>query len=245
MIKLIKSQKGLSIVAAVFTLIVLGIFGAAIVALVAAEQEFRAGEVSLNRAFYNVQAGLEYAIRKIYTGQNPVTVNKPFGYGTYSVAVNYIEGSNREIIVTGNIGNISKTHQITHNTFGADCLGVNNNQATLTGNNKTDLKAITITRMCNEIIVIDKIGLSWTPDGGTVVKKIKIDNDVVWEDVGGVPSGTIIDIVDTPISGSVAHQVNLIEFSSNMYSKEITMQYFLGDTTMVTHVFTILPPQQK
>lgn len=229
-------------VAATLTLIILGIFGSAIVALVAAEHESRVGQMSMERAFYGVQAGLEYAIREINQGGHPEVTDKSFGYGTFTVDVNY-GGGNRQIIATGKVGTAQKTHQITYNSFGADCLGVNNDTATLTGPGKTDLKAITLKRNCNDAITIDKIRISWDPESGERVTKIKIKNDLVWEDPFGVPSDTTIDIADVVLTGSVAHQVNLIEFTSGMLGKALTTTYIMSDTSIHSETFTILPPK--
>lgn len=241
--KIISSNKGVSIIAAIFTLIILGIFGALIVTLVSTEQETRIAQLTQDWAFYNAQAGLEYGLRQVDTGGEPEVTNKPFGKGAFTINVDFVEGSKRDMIVTGTSGASQRTFTINYDSFGGDCLSVNNDQVVMTGPGKTELKGLTLTRNCNDVITIDRIGFLWTPDNvNEKVIGITIKNDLVWSSISGIGSGEIADITDTPITGSVAHQINQIDFSHNMLNKELTLVFYLSDTSSKTITFTILPP---
>jgi len=235
-------QRGISIIGAVFTLLILAIFGGTLVSLVAVDQEHRRLQIEKGQAFYEVQAGLEYALYEIKNGGFPVVSNKPFEDGTFTVNVNY---PNHLIFVTGYVGDVSKTHQITYNQMGGDCLGVNNNQATLVGPNKTDLKAITLKKNCNNAITIDKMQLIWAPDNSEKVTKIEIKNVEVYNEISGSGSGEIIDIADYMLDGGSAEQISLIQFTSNMLNKDLTIVFYLSDTSYKTTQFKILPPNQN
>ena len=235
-------QRGISIIGAVFTLLILAIFGGAIVSIVSIEQEHRRFQIEKGQAFYEVQAGLEYALYEIENGGHPVVANKPLGDGTFTVNINY---PNHLIFATGNVGDVTKTHQITHNQMGGDCLGLNNSQATLVGPNKTDLKAITLKKNCNNAITIDKMQFVWDPDNSEKVTLIEIKNVSVYSDIGGANSGEIIDITDYVLDGGAAEQISLIQFTGNMLNKDLTIVFYLSDSSYKTTQFRILPPNQN
>lgn len=242
MMKIKMSNKGVSILGAVITLVVLGIFGAAIVALVSTEQESRRLLLEKEQAFYAVQAGLEYAIREIVNGGNPVATNKQIGRGTFTNVINYAQHS---IAVTGRSGEVSKTHTIDFNQFGGDCLGVNNDQVTVVGPNKTDMKANTLRKNCNNAITIDKFQFTWGPDNGEKITRIELENNTVYNDANGSPSGAVIDIADYTLSGGTAHQLNLVRFTDNMLNKSFSWVITLSDGSYNVKSFVILPPNQK
>jgi len=235
-------EKGVSIVGAVFTLLVLAIFGAAIVALVSTDHETRRLHLEREQALYESLAGLEYAVREIKYGGYPIVSNKALYRGSFTTATDY---SQHLIYSTGTVGDLGQTHQITFNQMGGDCLQINNDQATVVGPNKTDIKAITLKKTCNYAITIDKIQLSWDPDNGERFNQIKIDNTFVYNDPSGALSGQTIDIPDLTLNNGNAHQVNLIQFNSNMLNKTLTLVFYMTDTSYKVLLHHILPPNQN
>lgn len=258
----LQKQRGISIIGAIFALIILGIFGAAIVALMSAEQEFRAGQLSQDWAFYNVQAGLEYAIREVDQGgfetatieidqdRCRLVLNKPFGRGSFTVGIDYVEGDNDCsglggvtsdcIVVSSAVGTVQKLHMITHFPFAADCLDVNIEDVTLGGINNTDVEEIKLRKVCNEAVTIDKMQISWEPHDGERVALIKIQgNPPAWESIDGVPSGTIIDIEDIRLTGLGVSPINVIRFTSDMSDKTLTLRYIMTDCSMETVSFPL------
>jgi hypothetical protein len=235
-------EKGISLLGAVFTLLILAIFGAAIVVLVSTDQQTRRIHLEKEMAFYESQAGLEYAMREIKYGGYPIVTNKPLYRGSFTTAINYAQ---HLIFSTGTVGDLNQTHQITMNQMGGDCININNDQATVVGPNKTDIKAITLKKTCNYLITVDKIQLSWDPDGNERVTQIKIENTKVYDDPIGAPSGQVIDIPDYTLSNGNAHQINLLQFTNNMLNKTLTITLYLTDTSYKTLIHHILPPNQK
>ncbi len=134
-------QKGISIIGAVFTLLVLAVFGASIVALVAADSESRFRETEHEQSFYGMQAGLEWAVHEITNGGYPVQTQKSIGLGKFTNTVDY---ANHLVYSTGISGAVSQTHQITVNPMGGDCLTINSSSATLSGPGLTDIGGITL-----------------------------------------------------------------------------------------------------
>lgn len=232
-------MRGISIIGAVFTLLILGIFGAAIVSLVSTDQEMRSRHIGKEQAFYEVQAGFEYAIREINNGGYPVVTNKVLGRGNFTTTIDY---PNHFIYSAGSSGAATKTHQITYSTMGGDCLETNNDLATITGPGRTELRGITLKKNCLNAITIDKIQISWTPDNGERVTRIEISNTPVYDRPAGAPSGEIIDITDYIFSGSGAVQMNLVQFTSDISGKNLTMTFYMSDTSYKVMNLTVLPP---
>jgi len=234
-------QRGVSIIGAVFTLLILLIFGAALVAIVSTDQASRMIQIKKEQAFYEMQAGFEYAVKGVIDGGYPVVTNMPLGTGVFTTSIDY---PNHLIYSTGTVGDVSQRRQISFNQMGGDCLDTNNDQVTVTGPDKTEMRGLTLTKDCNNAITIDRLLFSWTPDRGERVTKVVIKNNIVYTDAVGTPSGQIIDIPDYMISGGVAHQVNLIEFTSNMLNKDFTMILYMSDSSYKSLNFEILPPNR-
>lgn len=236
------NNRGISIVGAVFTLLILAIFGVSILSIVSTDQEMRMRQIEKEQAFYDVQAGLEYALREINYGGYPIVANKSLGRGAFTTT---IDPTQHIVTSTGVSGGVTKTHQITYSTLGGDCLTINNDQVVLVGPGKTDLKALTLKKDCLSAITIDKMQLVWSPNNGEKVTKIEISNTTVYDNPGGSPSGGIIDISDYMLSGPNAEQISLIRFTSNMLNKDLTITFYLRDTSSRSIAFTILPPNQN
>lgn len=242
MLRCFSSKRGVSLVIAVFTLVILGIFAVVVVTMVASEQSTRTHHYLGEQAFYNAQTGLEYAIRQIRQGGFPNVVAKPLEKGNFTVIVDYQEGGNHLIKVVGEMGAAKKAYQISYNSFGVDCLSVSNDQVTMVGPDRNILKGMTLKKECNEAVTLDKIVVSWDPDNGEKLYSIKINNDVVWEDTNGLSSGSIFDVVNTTLAGPSAVQLKDMKFSSNMLDKNLAMQFIMTDNSKVTITFRILPP---
>lgn len=236
---MIISDRGISIVAALFTLIILGIFGATIVVLVAAEQESRRGQLSQEWAFYDVQAGLEYALREIDQGGYPLVTNKVFGKGSFTIDIDYDEVSTRDITAAASVGSVQKVYQISYDSFGGDCLFVDFSSAQLTGTPKTDLSGLTLRKICNEGVNIDRIFMSWDPEDDEEVISASIGGSIVWEDVDGLPSGSSVDITDTLLTGSAAYPVDVIRFNSDMSGSDLTLRFIMTDSSTETVSFPL------
>lgn len=236
MFELLRSQRGISIVGAVFTLIVLGIFGSAIVTLVSTEHEMRASLISEERSFYGVQAGLEYAMREIDQGGFPIVTGKAFANGSFSTSIDF---SQHLILVTGTVGGTKNNYRITCTRMGGDCVAIDGSKVSLSGTGKTDLLGLTFKKTCNTAVTIDKIKFVWQPNNGEKVKKIVIDNVPMYDSGSGATSGTLIDISNIKISDSITHQVNLARFSGSMKNKQMYLVTYLTDSTYRSQVFNI------
>ena len=110
--KFLTNDRGISIIGTMFTLIILGVLGTALVAMVAMDQESRMRGINREHSFYAVQAGLEYALREINEGGYPLAQGTALDDATFTNALNC---TSRKITVVGSAGDTSKTHSITAN----------------------------------------------------------------------------------------------------------------------------------
>lgn len=236
--KLIKKQNGISIIAAIFALIILGIFGMTIVTLVNFEHETRAGNMLGTAAFYDTQAGFEFALREIDQGGYPLG-SRIFSKGNFNVAISYDESSKRELIVTGAVTDIQKKYQISHDTFGADCIQINYAEVSTGGDGNRDLLDLSFRKICNEAINIDKIVIAWTPDANEKVTEININSVIVWEDLLGLGTGSSVNIADTRVSTIGDIPISHFRFTFPMSGKTITMIFVMSDSTTRTISFLV------
>jgi len=235
---LLRSKKGVSIIGAIFTLIILGIFGSTIVSLVSTEQEMRGAQIAKDWAFYTTQAALEFAIKEIDKGGYPLVTNKSFAEGHFTIAVAYDEVSQREMTAVATVGEVVQTHKISYDAFEGDCLSVDYSHASASGSGNTNVVGITVEKICNNGVTIDKIFINWVPDHSEIVTLVSINNDVVWEGPIGKPAGSTVDIVDTLLSSSSDIPVDVIRFNGDMSAKTLTLQFILTDSSTETVSFS-------
>lgn len=95
---------------------------------------------------------------------------------------------------------------------------------------------VNVTNDCQYDITIDKVMLSWTPDAGEQLLKMQIWRYDMLEWKGSVPSGTLLDIEDCPFVPGESECICLF-FDSDMHGKAFTIEFTMGDGTLVTATF--------
>lgn len=232
-------NRGISIIGAVFTLLILGVFGITMMSLVATEQETMIRSIEKTQAFYLTQTGLEFAIREINQGGYPVVTGKQFENGRFSTT---IEPATHTIGVTGAIGDVVESHTITYPQLAGDCFELNNESAVLTGPEKAILKGVAFRKTCLNAITLDSMQLTWVPkNGGEHVLLVIVDGNTLYQATPGAISGEIFELTNYTISNGSVHQTNEIRFSSNMVDKDLTMTWYFTDTSSKTMTFRLLP----
>lgn len=222
----ILGQRGISIVGTVFALIILGVLGAALVGLVAMDQESRMRSIFREKAFYAVQAGFEYALREIKEGGYPLVTGKAIGSSTFNVS---IRASERKITVAGSSESAGKTHSITTDRLAFDCADIDSSGMIVGGTSGDELQNINITRTCLNAINVASMKISWSPNMGETVQRIRIGGTDVYDDIGGSESGETIDITDTRVETS--SRINVIEFSSGISGRNVTIDLIFTDSS--------------
>ena len=227
-----KERGGVSVVAAMLMLLSLMALGGVISYLVAVGEESRGAQLSSAQALYVTQAGIEYAVKRIYDGQSEI-VNPPgqtFGNGSFTVS-----RSGLTLTATGIVGSATRVHKVDSPTQ-ADCTVLDVSNADLGGDDK-ELKHIYFRKSCLVQLVIDKMTFSWTPDGGQKVKEIKIEEARVYDNPAGAPSGTLLEIADYVASNDNNNVINHVKFNADIEDVVMTMTFHLGDGTTKTATF--------
>lgn len=224
------NQRGISIIGTVFTLILLGLMGAALVAIVADEQESRMRSLARDRAFYAVQAGFEYALREIKEGGYPIVTAKSIGTATFTNAIDPIA---RRITTIGSSYEAVRTHSITTAQLASDCATINSSGAHVGGLGANELLGITVTRSCLNAVNIATMTLSWSPQVGEHVRRVQVSGTDVYNDLAGTASGEVTDITDARIPGASA-AIDLIEFSSSISGKTVSLTLTFTDSSSLT-----------
>lgn len=228
------NERGISIVGTVFTLLVLGIMGSALVAFVATEQESRMRSIHREKCFYAVQACFEYALREIKTGGYPLTTSEALGDATFT---DTISCADRKITCTGDSSDSSRIHSITTTQLPKDCIDINSAAVIVGGMTSDEVQNIVLTKTCLDAVRIEGVTVSWTPDMGERVERINIAGVDVYDDLSGTDSGDSIDITDVVVSASST--INAIEFSAGIGGKDMTLTLTLSDACEVSENFTL------
>ena len=145
-------------------------------------------------------------------------------------------------ILGGSTGaRLSDTERSGGNVFGgwewyqSDCLIVDTSDMCLNPAGKW-ICCVWVMNDCQLDIAIDKVLLSWTPDGGEILYKIQFRHYDTLEWKGSVTSGTLIDIEDCPLPPAERVCICLF-FDSAMHGKSFTIEFTMGDGTLTTATF--------
>lgn len=228
------NDRGVSIIGTLFTLIILGVLGAALVALVSMDQESRMKSINREHAFYAVQAAFEYALREINEGGYPIVSNRSLGHANFTTAITPAE---RKITAVGVASDVQRTHSITTDLLAGDCANIDISGAVIGGSSGNELQNVVIDKTCLNAINIDKMAFSISPNLGEAVRGIRIAGTDVYDDMSGASSGSLIDILDYRITGSAI--VNFIKFSSGISGKTINISVTFTDSSTKSRSITL------
>lgn len=226
------SNKGVSTIAAVLTLLILAALGAVLTYLVAAGAVGLGNHLSSVQAFYVAQAGLEYAVKRIYEGQSEI-VNPPglsFGEGSFTVS-----RSGRTLTITATVGDAVRVYK-TDSPTEADCTEIDASNVNL-GENGKKIQQVQFRKVCLTTTTITQMQLSWVPDGGEKLTSIKIENLTVYDNPLGASSGTLLDITDYVLNNPNTHVINWFKFNASMEDKTVTLSFYMSDNSVRTATF--------
>lgn len=225
-------QGAVSIIAALLALVSLLAMGSVIVFLSASNQTSRANYLSSNYALYVTQAGIEYAVKKVWDGESEI-VNPPglaFGKGTFTVS-----RSGRTLTVTGTVGNAVRQYKVDSPTE-ADCTDIDISNVEANDENVTHLY---FNKICLQQITIDKVQLTWVPNNNQKLLEFKIESNKIYDDPVGVSSGTLIDTADYTVNNTNNNTINWIKFDNNIENTSFTMTWTMGDESTKTITFDV------
>lgn len=232
---MLKGNKGFSILAVVLAILVLGIMGLSVAYLTAVGEVSNTNALDSTEAYYVAQAGAEYGIKQIYNSTtNTVSVGEPgtaLGHGTY-----IISQTARTITSTGRVGNAKRTFTVTSPSE-ADCTPFDVSHVTVDDSNK--LHHIYFNKTCLATTVIDKIQMSWQPNNGQKIEKVRIENTYVYNNSAGQGSGEILELADYAITTASRQDFSKIEFDNDINDSMIfTLVVIMSDGSSRSMTFT-------
>lgn len=209
--------------AAVGTMVVVSILGFGLASYVATSHTQNMEQLSYNRAAYVTQAGLEYAMRKIYEGVSPVVTDPgiSFSGGGFTIA-----RQDRLVTVTGNHSGSQVVHQVTSPSQ-ADCTEFNLTNANLSENGR-EIRQIQMRKICLEETVLDKMLVSWTNAGSEGLRRMRVESTTLYNEPL-VTSGNLTELSNYAMTRNGTYNVNEIEFSHDMEEKTFTFTFRMGD----------------
>lgn len=234
-------SKGSTLLGAILAVMTMSTVGLALMELSVSEASNSVASTNSNRALYVGHAGLEYAKRMLYRGQDPTVTNYPFAVGSFSITTNY---STQLATVVSQVGSSTKSQTITAN-FAANCVAFNTSQASVSGK---DLDNVKLVKSCNQTATIAKMWIS----GGGVIKHIGIEGTDIYNPGngigspggGGANSGQEIDVVNYDLTSNTTttfvgppHPIRFETNQSSGTTYTITIEF--SDQSQITTTFTV------
>ncbi|MDO8462062.1 MAG: pilus assembly PilX N-terminal domain-containing protein [Deltaproteobacteria bacterium] len=231
------NNHGVSIVGAAVTLALLSLFALVINYSLTFNANLVQNLVQYHQAFYVAQAGFEYALKKVGSGQSSVVASPGLTVGSGQFTISQ---SNNLLTITGTVGNrvSQQTMQIVTQ---ANCAELETEDANWK-NGSNIIQHLTLEKECGQLdqIILDKVILEWSgaqPSEGTT--KIKVENT---NNLYSSPqlSETILDVIDELIGGNSHAVFNEIQFNSNLRGRTFTITVVMGDQSFLVTTFTPL-----
>ncbi len=229
------NSRGIGIVAVMIIVVMLSLIGGVIATVVATGSVAKTNDLVREQAFGLVQAGLEYALKRLDDGADPDGDTRYLGRGQFTVDYNSETGV---IIIHSNVSGLqaasSPSFSIQGPTSGnmADCLTVDVSGAYLQSWSLDRLRGLTLQNTCNGDVTITSMTVSWSPDSGERMTQIRIEGDNVYTiSQPALRSGVFADIIDTVIPACSSFSLDWIRFNSNMDNKNFTLVFTMSDGT--------------
>ncbi|MBI2067759.1 MAG: hypothetical protein HYT77_07085 [Deltaproteobacteria bacterium] len=234
--RFVYDERGFSILAFVGLMTVLGIFGLAITSLVTTSYSLRIDHIDQDRANFVNQAGIEYAMKKIYEGRSPVTGSVRFGPGAFQVAQ-----SGRSLRVSASVGEALVQH-VVDLPRQAGCLDIDTSQSH-THYSGRELARIWLVKKCGQEVVLDKMKLSWSPDQGenfTKVRLSSVSQSRLYDAPPNVRSDTKIDLINATMIRNQQYKLKDIWFGVDMRNnRSFRLTLYFGDGSEKEVNFTL------
>lgn len=223
------NEKGFTTLAAVAVMMLLSVFGIGIAHYVTSSHSINFDQLLYDRSFYINQAGLEYAMRKIYESLSPVF---PAPGITFSGGTFYIDRAGNIVTVTSNYNGAQVVHQVTSPSH-ADCTDFDMTDANW---NQEDLEHITFRKICLEQTVLDKMVISWTNPGSEGTRKVRVQNNTLYDEPP-ISSGQVTELADHIIDTNGEQVMNYIRFTHELEGKTMTILFMMGDGSSESYTF--------
>lgn len=236
----VHNECGFSVLGILISIIVLAAMGSGMAVLVSSNQSTRTMQLYSDQSFATAQAGLEFALGKIYGGVNPCSsLNINFLGDNFLGDSITINRANDLVSVIGVKGTSTTTLNVTDPIppSSGQLLQVNTQNAQDAGNGAPPKKLQGVTFQllpgCGGPVTITTLVVSWSPNYGEGIRQIKFDGGNVYNDIS-VISGATIDIVDTTISDANIHTIDFIRWQEDIQDRLYTIVFNMSDGSSKT-----------
>jgi Flp pilus assembly protein TadG len=238
------TESGVTVVAALIAIFLMGALGAGIAYFTASNQQTRIQQVTSDQAFYSAHAGIEFALGQILTGgSSALTFTRHFSGETISIT----RASGLITVSTAEKSAVA-THSITdpNPTSQGTCLQVDTSAKAISGNNLLVGLVLSRDASCATPLVITGMQISWVPDGGEQVNRIRIAENPVEYGGPSQSSGSTFDFGsnDYTINDSGNHDLTDIRWTSNVTNHNFTLVFLMEDSSTKTVAVNFLASNQ-
>jgi hypothetical protein len=203
--------------------------------MVSSNQSTRMMQLYSDQSFATAQAGVEFALAKIYGGANPCSSLNINFLGDSFLGDNItVARANNKVTVTGVRASSTTTLSVTDPIPPSDgqLIQVDTTNVQDSGNGGPPRKLIGIQFQllpgCGQAVTITSLTISWAPNNVENILQIKFDGSNVYNSVG-MPSGSTIDIVDQTIADANVHTIDFIRWDADIQDRLYTIQFNFSD----------------
>ncbi len=232
---LLLTARGIAVFAVIGVITAVAVLGLVLVPLLTSPGEGEPDQIDYEKAAFLNQAGLEYAMRRLYRGESPVTGEIRLGEGTFRVA-----RRGEALTVMSQVRQAAVTHRVSQPAQ-ADCLAIDTSESH-THDRGREVRRIYLDKTCLESIVLDRMILVWEPDLGEAYDQVRaagLPNNDLYEAPPRVRSGQLIDLKDAPLVHNQRYKLEGIRFPSDMRQKSFHLKFFLADGSSRDVRFTL------
>lgn len=226
-----KRQRGFTVLGVLIAIGILSAMGAGMAAMIATNQSTRTQQLYMDQAFYNSQAGLEFALGQILdSGSASTSFSRDFGGETITVT----RTSNLIQVATAK-GQAEANYSITdpNPPTAASCLDVDQSSKAVTTINVTGL-VLSRNASCTDALTIETMTLTWQPDNSETIRRIRVDGVDLYNSVTGQASGTTVDITDKTISDYSNHPINFLRWNTTITNHDFILVFNMSDGSSKT-----------
>jgi len=243
------NKSGFTLLGVVIALLILAAMGTVMTRLVATNQFTRIQQVQSNQAFYSSHAGFEFVLREILANSSTETSFTRHFLGEPIT----VTRSNGIVNVTGVKGEGQAMYRMAdpNPPVGGNCLDVdatNAEDGMSGGVPNREIQGIVLRRRvgCIDPILIQSITVSWVPVGSSLLQRITIDGNRIYN-TSGLPSGSNFDITDVTIADNNPHPINSFRWRvpDDMRNHNFIFTFHLGDGSQTVKNINFLSDNQS
>ncbi len=250
MMDLNKTYSGQAVLAAIVSVFILGVFGIGVGVFNSANQTLRINQITNEEAYYSLQAGIEFAQKKIREATTQQDINNligvyEFAQGTFNIVY---DGVNTLTITASRINsNLNyKVNIPSPIKSQAQCLIIDTSGAYISNKN---LSGIVLKRdpTCNISLTITALTPTWSPNYNERMKYVQIKtNPLEYSNATGVLSGEkAIFNSSYTINDNANHNLNYIQWDINLGPKNFDPMIFeMSDGSTKTFSVNLLANDQ-